>query len=195
MFVTPAGSSPTGTPAISRDRTIGAVGHRTVQPRSTDLGGSSPGKLHVGGQGHRVVASPRVDTRCAMSIRDRLGSTHSVFRESVLLRNRVPDSRGGPAWHRAHRRSCSCDPPAGAPVGSGGWGSGRRERSGCHSGGAGDSVRSDIVRDAASRDDLLLAHVVVPVSPCQVGQMRQQSLSARRTDSSARQTLRKRARL
>ena len=39
------------------DRSVRTIGHGAVQPRSANVGRPSPGKLHMGGQGHRLVAS------------------------------------------------------------------------------------------------------------------------------------------
>jgi len=41
-----------------RDRTIGTIGHSAVQPGNADLGREGPSKLHVGSQGHRLIATP-----------------------------------------------------------------------------------------------------------------------------------------
>ena len=42
-----------------RDGTIGSIGDRPVHARSTDLGGASPGLLHMGGEGHGLLGHAR----------------------------------------------------------------------------------------------------------------------------------------
>ena len=118
VFVTPAGSSPSGTPAITGTGPSGQSVTCPVQPWSTDVGGSSWAELHVGGQGHRLVASSRVDTHLRDVIRVRLGYEQWCSGAGPPP-SRIPTFRGGPTWHRVHRRSCNCDPQTRHPSGQG----------------------------------------------------------------------------
>ncbi len=99
-----------------RDRAIRTVGHRADQPRRANVGGSGPCDLHMGREGHRLLAIPR---RRRLALGHRSGPVCAGRSEIVRsafsgVGFRVPQT--GQFDDRAHRRSCSFDQPVHSPA-------------------------------------------------------------------------------
>ena len=101
-----------------RDGTIGSIGDRPVHARSTDLGGASPGLLHMGGESHGLLGhARRAKLLVVGSCPGRRGSrgARRIPRRS-FANSRQSGTGPAPGRHRvrlagrrARRRSCSCD--------------------------------------------------------------------------------------